>query len=72
MKKPQGRRKRRKGIGSVPGTLTYTGTRPEQKFYIEVIDYSRDHCSHKVYNDVKEVFEYAGSESVSWINVNGL
>ncbi|MBC9798247.1 magnesium/cobalt transporter CorA, partial [Sinomicrobium weinanense] len=47
-------------------------TRPEQKFYIEVIDYSRDHCSHKVYNDVKEVFEYAGSESVSWINVNGL
>ncbi|MGS2761222.1 magnesium/cobalt transporter CorA [Sinomicrobium sp. M5D2P9] len=71
-KKTRPRKKRRKGLGSVPGTLTYTGNRSEQEFYIEVIDYSKETCSRTVYNDVKEVFRYAEEENTTWINVNGL
>ncbi|UGU15992.1 magnesium/cobalt transporter CorA [Sinomicrobium kalidii] len=72
MKKKTRKRKRRKGLGSVPGTLTYTGSKPEQEFGIEVIDYSRESCDHTFYNNVQEVFGYADAGNVSWINVNGL
>ncbi|RAV29107.1 magnesium/cobalt transporter CorA [Sinomicrobium soli] len=71
-KKTRPARKRRRNIGSVPGTMTYTGVRTEEDFSIEVIDYDRENCTHTVFDNVEKVLPFCTGNKTTWINVNGL
>ncbi|WP_461533345.1 magnesium/cobalt transporter CorA [Sinomicrobium sp.] len=71
-KKTRPERKRRRNIGSVPGTMTYTGVRPQEETRIELIDYDRDRCTHKLFDRVDEVLSFCKGPGTSWVNVSGL
>ncbi len=61
-----------KKIGQVPGSIIYTGEKSSSKIFIDVFDYNKEHCTEKELSNVEETFDYKHSDSVSWINVNGL
>ena len=60
-----------KKIGQVPGTLTYTGDKTDELF-IESFDYNLDHIEEKEIKNVEDVFQYKSTDSITWINFNGL
>lgn len=63
--------KHHKKIGQVPGTLTYTGDKTDELF-IESFDYNLDHIEEKEIKNVEDVFQYKSTDSITWINFNGL
>ncbi len=63
--------KHHKKIGQSPGTLIYTGDK-SHKFFIESFDYNLNNIEEKVIKDVEEVFKYKSTDSVTWVNFNGL
>jgi len=63
--------KHHKKIGQVPGTLIYTGDKLND-FYIELFDYNLDKIEEKKIKLVEDVFKYKTTDSVTWINFNGL
>lgn len=58
--------------GLPPGTLVHIGSRKAEHVKITVIDYDKDNFSEKTCRDPAECFEFKSSESVSWINIDGL
>lgn len=71
-KKKKRTQKYKKHIGLAPGTLVYTGEKHENELFIECIDYSPtsfEICEHK---DVEKTFHYKDTDSITWINFNGL
>ena len=42
------------------------------KFSIETFDYSMHHCYEKVLQSIQESFEFKLTDSITWINLNGL
>ncbi len=63
--------KHHKKIGQIPGTLTYTGDKTDELF-IESFDYNSDHIEEKEIKNVEDVFRYKSTNSITWINFNGL
>jgi len=59
-------------LGQIPGSVIYTGTKDNQKLFIESFDYNKEKCSEKTLNSVQESFEYKLTDSITWINLNGL
>ncbi|WP_417443947.1 magnesium/cobalt transporter CorA [Joostella sp.] len=59
-------------VGKAPGTITYMGHREGGENKITVTDYSDDFCVTKDFDDVKEAFVFRDTDTVSWINVQGL
>jgi magnesium transporter len=57
--------------GTAPGTLTAPEKRTEQ-VRVTVIDYGPEHLEEKVVTQVEELFRYRDTNSVTWINVEGL
>lgn len=62
----------KKILGQIPGSVVYTGDRSKEKLYIETFDYTKDFCTEKELESVQESFEYKDTDSVTWINLNGL
>jgi magnesium transporter len=62
----------KKQVGQVPGALVYTGTKESSKLFIETFDYNIDSYVEKELKNVEEAFEYKTTNSVTWINLNGL
>ena len=62
----------KKELGQIPGSVIYTGKKPEQELFIESFDYNKEHCIVKELNSVEEGFEYKHTDSITWINLNGL
>ena len=62
----------KKELGQIPGSVIYTGKKPKQKLFIESFDYNKDHCTVKELDSVEEGFEYKLTDSITWINLNGL
>lgn len=62
----------RKTLGQIPGSLVYTGERSKTKLLIESFDYTKEYCTEKSLNSVKEGFDYKDTPSITWINLNGL
>ena len=62
----------KKQIGQAPGTLIYTGNKDNNKLFIESFDYTPDQFIEKELANVEEVFNYKQTDSISWINLNGL
>ena len=63
--------KHHKKIGQAPGTLIYTGEK-SNKLAIEVFDYNIDRIEEKELLQIEDAFLYKSTESVTWININGL
>lgn len=62
----------KKKLGKAPGSAIYTGDRAKEKLFIEAFDYNQTHCIVKELNSVEESYEFQHSDSVTWINLNGL
>ena len=63
--------KHHKKIGQVPGTLIYTGDKTNN-LAIEVFDYNTDKFEEKDLTQIEDAFAYKSTDSITWININGL
>lgn len=59
-------------IGLAPGTLIHVGEKKTEKIKITVIDYSKDLFQEKCVPDIKECFRFKETDSVTWINIDGI
>ncbi len=65
-------KKRYKKSGLAPGSVIYTGDKSSKKLFIEVFDFNSEQCIDKELNNVEDIFDFKHSDSISWINLNGL
>jgi magnesium transporter len=61
-----------KQIGKVPGTLIYTGEKSNKEFQVECFDYTKTDIQESVILNIEDAINYKETESVTWINVDGL
>ena len=61
-----------KSIGLAPGTVVYTGSKEESEATIEVFDYGKGFCKEQCMDAIEDAFSFKDTETVSWININGL
>jgi magnesium transporter len=61
-----------KHIGKVPGTLIYTGKKSDKEFQVECFDYTKENVEESILLDIDDAANYKDTESVTWINVDGL
>lgn len=62
----------KKKLGQIPGSVIYTGKKELKKLFIEAFDYNKNQCNEKELLTVEESFEFKLSNSIKWINLNGL
>ncbi|WP_100614631.1 magnesium/cobalt transporter CorA [Confluentibacter citreus] len=65
-------KKRYKKIGLAPGSVIYTGEKSSKKLFIEAFDYNNEQCIDKELNNVEDIFEFKYTDTITWINLNGL
>jgi magnesium transporter len=58
--------------GSTPGTLVHTGPQKVERTGIQFIDYDSGALQETTVADVRECFALKDTETVSWINIDGL
>ena len=61
-----------KKIGLAPGTLVYTGEKPELPIKISVIDYNAEKIEESEIKNVEDVFALKETKTISWINIDGI
>ncbi|WP_299523886.1 magnesium/cobalt transporter CorA [Winogradskyella sp.] len=61
-----------KHIGQVPGTLIYTGKKSDKDFQVECFDYTKENVEEAILLNIEEAINYKETDSVTWINVDGL
>lgn len=62
----------RKPPGTSPGTLVYTGAIEEAETVVSVIEYDADHLTESTIADIRECFESAEADPITWVNIDGL
>lgn len=62
----------KKHIGKVPGTLVYTGQKFDKNFHVECFDYTKQNIEETVLLNIKDAVNYKETDSVTWINIDGL
>ncbi|MFS4481643.1 magnesium/cobalt transporter CorA [Hyunsoonleella sp. 2307UL5-6] len=62
----------KKKLGQIPGSVVYTGERTTNKLFLEAFDYTSKNCTEKELDTVEDSFEFKHTDSVTWININGL
>lgn len=62
----------KKHIGQIPGTLIYTGKKSDKNFHVECFDYTKDNIEESILLNIEDAVNYKLTDSVTWINVNGL
>ena len=70
MSRRSSKRSRKRGLP--PGTPVYTGERKVAKVKITVIDYDETKVEERQVQTVEECFPLRDTDTVSWINVDGL
>jgi magnesium transporter len=65
-------RRQVKRSGSSPGTLVHTGEKKMEQVRIRVIDYDEGELREDEVDDIREVWPARDSDSITWINVDGL
>ena len=58
--------------GLPPGTLVHVGEQLASETRITLIDYTRDGSTEHVVNTVQEIAAFRGTDSITWVNVEGL
>jgi len=66
------RHKLSKKVGQPPGTLYSDGVPSTEAVRITVIDYDDAHFTENVVDQITECFPFRDTETVTWINVDGL
>ena len=61
-----------KTAGLIPGTLIHVGNNNTSKVKITIIDYNENEFHEKEAKSVEECFPLRDSDTVSWINVDGV
>lgn len=61
-----------KKAGLPPGTLLHVGRRKSESIRVTVIDYNASEFLQKECDSIEECFPFRDTETVSWINVDGL
>ena len=61
-----------KRAGQPPGSLHVSGETGNTPVLITVIDYDATHFQEKQVNQITECFQFRDTETVTWINVDGL
>lgn len=64
--------KYKKHIGQVPGTMVYTGSKTNQKLFIESFDYNLEFINEQEHANIDDVLKFKTTDTITWINVNGL
>ncbi|MFB9055551.1 magnesium/cobalt transporter CorA [Mariniflexile ostreae] len=64
--------KYKKKLGAAPGSIIYTGDKQSQKLFIESFDYNTVSFEEKQFQNIQDTFQYKSTDSITWINVNGL
>ncbi|GGH44187.1 magnesium transporter [Mangrovimonas yunxiaonensis] len=64
--------KYKKHVGQVPGAIVYTGDKVSEKLFIESFDYNPQQVVEVELNNVEEAFKFKSSNTITWINLNGL
>lgn len=59
-------------LGQVPGELVFIGEQKVQEATIKVMDYDNENLSEKQLQDIKDALSYKETDSVTWLNINGL
>ncbi|WP_299126355.1 magnesium/cobalt transporter CorA [uncultured Winogradskyella sp.] len=62
----------KKQIGQIPGALIYTGKKSDKDFHVECFDYTKDNIEESVILNIEDTANYKETDSVTWINVDGL
>ena len=62
----------KKHVGKIPGTLVYTGKKSDKNLVIESFDYNKEKVEETILQDIEDAIPYKDTESVTWININGL
>lgn len=65
-------RKNKKEIGLSPDELLFRGEQKIEKVLLRVIDYNPEKIEERTLESVAEVEKYANSDTVTWLNVDGL
>lgn len=65
-------KKTHKKLGKSPGSMIYTGEKSTKQLFIEVFDYNTEKCTELELSSIEEAFDFKSSNSVTWINLNGL
>lgn len=63
---------RKKPIVNLPGKMVYVGDKSDSKLFMEVFDYNEDHIDVKELANIEDAFGYKTTDTVTWININGL
>lgn len=61
-----------KKLGASPGSVIYTGKKASKSLFIESFDYTKDSFIEIEHSKVKDLFRYKTTDTVTWININGL
>ena len=59
-------------LGLPPGTLVHVGEQKVETSRITVIDYDHERLEEKQVSDVEECFPFKNTQTVTWINIDGL
>ncbi|WP_336070593.1 magnesium/cobalt transporter CorA [Mesoflavibacter sp. CH_XMU1404-2] len=62
----------KKHLGQIPGALVYTGKKEDVKLHLHSFDYTDEDVHEKDLSSIEEAFVFKDTESVTWINLNGL
>ena len=62
----------KKHIKQSPSSIIYTGERPTEKLFINTFDYGSDFLNELELKSVEDSFNFKQTESISWLNINGL
>ncbi|HCY85861.1 MAG TPA: magnesium and cobalt transport protein CorA, partial [Desulfobacteraceae bacterium] len=65
-------RKIKKTQGQSPGSLVFVGSRKVETADMRVIDYAPSSVTDQALADIEDGVPFKDSDSVSWVNVNGL
>lgn len=65
-------KKRDAALGQVPGELVFVGEQKVQETTIRIIDYDPEQLTEAGLKDITDGLAYAETDTVTWINVNGL
>jgi magnesium transporter len=61
-----------KHLGQIPGALIYTGKKSDKDFHVECFDYTKSKIEESVLLNIEDAINYKNTDSVTWINVDGL
>ena len=65
-------KKREQSKGLAPGSLVFIGEQKVESTRIRVIDFDKEHLNEYQLSDIEEVKDCPNSDTVSWINIDGL